>query len=234
MPNFAQLAREGSFQPLGTSNPPQSPVAWSTFVTGMDPGGHGIFDFVHRDPKTYLPISSATPPVDDPGTALELFGYVLPAARRRRSVNNRGGTPFWDLLVEPASTSRSTACPATTRPDAPGEGALRHGHRRHARRLRHLHLLSDRPRRARRPEGRHPARDRAGRRPRRDARHGGGDAEGPARPLPPAARRAARPERLPDRAASRSSSTPSPRRRWSRLGSERALLREGEWSTGWA
>ena len=62
MPTFAKLAAEGSFQPLGTANPPQSPVAWSTFVTGMNPGGHGVFDFVHRDPKTYMPISSATLP----------------------------------------------------------------------------------------------------------------------------------------------------------------------------
>ena len=62
MPNFRKLARDGTYQSLGTSNPPQSPVAWSNFVTGMDPGGHGIFDFVHRDPATYHPVSSATPP----------------------------------------------------------------------------------------------------------------------------------------------------------------------------
>src|SRR4029077_1095905 len=52
MPNFARLAASGTFSPLGTSIPPQSPVAWSSFITGLDPGGHGIFDFVHRDPKT--------------------------------------------------------------------------------------------------------------------------------------------------------------------------------------
>src|SRR5688572_29306044 len=63
LPNLAKL----SFSPLGTVNPPQSPVAWSSFVTGMDPGGHGIFDFVHRDPAHYTPISSATPPPGDLG-----------------------------------------------------------------------------------------------------------------------------------------------------------------------
>jgi predicted AlkP superfamily phosphohydrolase/phosphomutase len=98
MPRFAALAREGSYQRLGTSNPPQSPVAWSNFVTGEDPGGHGIFDFVHRDPATYLPISSATPPVEDPGSALEFFGWVIPLASPEIA-NNRGGTPWWDLLV---------------------------------------------------------------------------------------------------------------------------------------
>lgn len=96
MPNFSKLAAEGSFQPLATANPPQSPVAWSTFVTGRNPGGHGVFDFVHRDPKTYMPVSSSTPPAE-PGTALELFGYYLPVGGETPG-NTRGGTPFWDAL----------------------------------------------------------------------------------------------------------------------------------------
>jgi predicted AlkP superfamily phosphohydrolase/phosphomutase len=97
MPNFAGLAKEGSFQSLGTSNPPQSPVAWSNFVTGMNPGGHGIFDFMHRDTETYAPISSATAVVEDDVVALRLFGYVIPISGGEMS-NNRGGTPFWDVL----------------------------------------------------------------------------------------------------------------------------------------
>jgi predicted AlkP superfamily phosphohydrolase/phosphomutase len=60
LPGFARLANSGGFAPLGTTVPPQSPVAWSTFITGLDPGGHGIFDFVHRDPKTMLPYLSTT------------------------------------------------------------------------------------------------------------------------------------------------------------------------------
>jgi predicted AlkP superfamily phosphohydrolase/phosphomutase len=99
MPNFRKLAREGTYQRLGTSNPPQSPVAWSNFVTGTDPGGHGIFDFVHRDPATYYPVSSATPPPDDPGAAFRFFGYVIPLSPPEMK-NNRGGTPWWDVLVE--------------------------------------------------------------------------------------------------------------------------------------
>jgi predicted AlkP superfamily phosphohydrolase/phosphomutase len=97
MPAFAKLAQEGSYQRLGTSNPPQSPVAWSNFVTGMDPGGHGVFDFVHRDPRTYAPISSSTPPPEDPGRALEFFGWVIPLSSPA-VVNTRGGTPWWDVL----------------------------------------------------------------------------------------------------------------------------------------
>jgi len=97
MPSFAKLAATGSFQNLGTANPPQSPVAWSTFVTGMNPGGHGVFDFVHRDPKTYLPISSATLPAD-PGSAVSLFGYYIPIGGSTPQ-NTRGGVPFWDPLM---------------------------------------------------------------------------------------------------------------------------------------
>lgn len=97
MPNFVRLAERGGFQPLATANPPQSPVAWSTFVTGMNPGGHGVYDFVHRDPKTYMPISSATTP-EEPGSAISLFGYYLPIGGKTPE-NTRGGVPFWDPLV---------------------------------------------------------------------------------------------------------------------------------------
>ncbi|MFP4040926.1 MAG: alkaline phosphatase family protein [Desulfosudaceae bacterium] len=55
LPHFARLARTGVFSPLATSNPPQSPVAWSSLATGHNPGRHGLFDFLTRDPDTYLP-----------------------------------------------------------------------------------------------------------------------------------------------------------------------------------
>ena len=66
LPNLNQLRTEGSFQRLATTNPPQSPVAWSTFITGLDPADHGIFDFVHRDPATqalFLSTDRTVPPV---------------------------------------------------------------------------------------------------------------------------------------------------------------------------
>jgi predicted AlkP superfamily phosphohydrolase/phosphomutase len=97
MPNFAQLAAEGSYQELGTSNPPQSPVAWSNFVTGMDPGGHGIFDFMHRDLKNYTPVSSATRAGEE-ASSLDILGYIIPLGGELE--NNRGGTPWWDVLEE--------------------------------------------------------------------------------------------------------------------------------------
>ena len=77
MPNFERLAADGDFKPLQTSMPPLSPVAWSTFITGMDPGGHGTYDFLHRDPDTYAPVESIYRVVT-PGRSFELGSWVIP------------------------------------------------------------------------------------------------------------------------------------------------------------
>lgn len=55
LPNLAALAKQGSFHPLGSTLPPISPVAWSSFQTGVNPGKHNIFDFLTPDERTYLP-----------------------------------------------------------------------------------------------------------------------------------------------------------------------------------
>ncbi len=55
LPHIRKLMAEGTFRRLQTTTPAASCTAWSTFATGLDPGGHGIFDFIYRDPKTYLP-----------------------------------------------------------------------------------------------------------------------------------------------------------------------------------
>ena len=59
------------------SMPPQSPVAWSNFITGLDAGGHGIFDFVHRDPKTMIPYLS-TSRAEAAEKTLKLGKYQIP------------------------------------------------------------------------------------------------------------------------------------------------------------
>jgi len=59
LPNMARLRAQGTFRPLRPTIPAQTPVSWSTFSTGIDPGRTGIFDFLRRDPKTYLPVFAA-------------------------------------------------------------------------------------------------------------------------------------------------------------------------------
>jgi predicted AlkP superfamily phosphohydrolase/phosphomutase len=96
LPGLARLAANGGFAPLGTTIPPQSPVAWSTFITGLDPGGHGIFDFVHRDPATMVPYLSTTKTA--PGSRILPLGrWQLPLSSGRVELLRRG-QPFWDVL----------------------------------------------------------------------------------------------------------------------------------------
>ncbi|MEM8929983.1 MAG: alkaline phosphatase family protein [Acidobacteriota bacterium] len=55
LPNMAKLRDQGTFSPLMPTIPSQTPVSWSTFATGLDPGTHGVFDFLRRDPENYRP-----------------------------------------------------------------------------------------------------------------------------------------------------------------------------------
>lgn len=55
LPNFKRLKEMGSYSRLETTIPPETPVAWSAAATGTNPGKYGVFDFIGRDPKTYLP-----------------------------------------------------------------------------------------------------------------------------------------------------------------------------------
>lgn len=66
LPNLARLRAQGTFRPLLPTLPAQTPVSWSTFSTGIDPGRTGIFDFLRRDPKTYLPVFAAIEETTEP------------------------------------------------------------------------------------------------------------------------------------------------------------------------
>src|SRR5438270_7564964 len=66
LPNLARLRAQGTFRPLRPTVPAQTPVSWSTFSTGIDPGRTGIFDFLRRDPKTYLPVFAAFDETKEP------------------------------------------------------------------------------------------------------------------------------------------------------------------------
>ncbi|MGQ0720320.1 MAG: alkaline phosphatase family protein, partial [Candidatus Eiseniibacteriota bacterium] len=59
LPNLAKLAEEGGYHRLATTYPSITPVAWSSFSTGTQPGKHNIFDFLDRDRRSYLPILSS-------------------------------------------------------------------------------------------------------------------------------------------------------------------------------
>ncbi len=90
---------------MATTRPAQTPVAWSTFATGVNPGGHGVFDFIRRDPATYLPELALN--------RYEQKNAFLPP----KVVNLRRGTPVWDLLTAAGRRATILRCPCTYPPD---------------------------------------------------------------------------------------------------------------------
>jgi predicted AlkP superfamily phosphohydrolase/phosphomutase len=104
LPNLDALRKRNGFRWLGTSDPPQSPVAWANFINGAGPDSHGIFDFIHRDPeKQALPFFAAATTV--PGEGFVEWGeYRIPLDfwpfnhKPERTVLTRQGTPFWHYL----------------------------------------------------------------------------------------------------------------------------------------
>lgn len=46
LPNLARMLRSGAKSPLESTIPPITPCAWSSFMTGKNPGKHGLFDFI--------------------------------------------------------------------------------------------------------------------------------------------------------------------------------------------
>ncbi|MCP4667390.1 MAG: twin-arginine translocation signal domain-containing protein [Deltaproteobacteria bacterium] len=104
LPNLNRLRRQGGYRPLGTSDPPQSPVAWANFINGAGPGSHGIFDFIHRDPERQVyPFFAMAETV--PGEGYLEYGdhkiqLDFPPFNHRpaQTLLKRQGVPFWDYL----------------------------------------------------------------------------------------------------------------------------------------
>jgi len=115
LPNIARLRQSGTVARLQTTNPPESPVAWASFATGTNPGKHGIFDFLKRDPNTYFP--------DIGLVTFEKGKFFLGIpVRRPKLTNNRDGKAYWELLDDAAVRTVNLRVPLTF-PVEP----LRHG-----------------------------------------------------------------------------------------------------------
>lgn len=95
-PNIEKLLAVNSVKTLRTSTPPQSPVAWSNFITSKNPGGHGIFDFIARDPETYLPYLSTSETMP-PAKTITIGKMVFPVSKGKVELL-RHGAAFWELL----------------------------------------------------------------------------------------------------------------------------------------
>src|SRR5688572_27613013 len=89
LPNLKRLSETGTFAKLETTQPSESPVAWSSFATGVNPGKHNIYDFLVRDLKTYMPDLAGLkkePPV---------FKWGLVPTKPPTRTSTRSGTSFW-------------------------------------------------------------------------------------------------------------------------------------------
>ena len=112
LPNFARLRQLGSYRRLRTTYPAQTPVAWSSFATGTNPGGHGIYDFIRRDPVTY-----------QPDLALTQFERPKSMLALPKVVSRRRGVPIWTLLAQAGVPTAVLRCPCTFPPDT-GAGKI--------------------------------------------------------------------------------------------------------------
>ncbi|HZR58934.1 MAG TPA: alkaline phosphatase family protein [Terriglobales bacterium] len=107
LPNLAKIRDSGSYSRLRTTYPAQTPVAWSSFATGTNPGGHGIFDFISRDPLTY-----------QPDAALSRFERAKSMLAQPHVVNQRQGLPIWQVLTKAGVSSTILRCPCTFPPES--------------------------------------------------------------------------------------------------------------------
>jgi predicted AlkP superfamily phosphohydrolase/phosphomutase len=113
-PNCKKLADRGVFTALRTSDPPQSPVAWSNFISGGNPGLHGIFDFIARDAATRTPYLS-TARTSPPGLTVPLGKYALPLSGANVELLRQGPT-LWKELADAGVASTVFRAPVNFPP----------------------------------------------------------------------------------------------------------------------
>ena len=114
LPNCRKLLDAGGFKKLRTTLPPQSPVAWATFVSGLDPGGHGIYDFISRDAGTMTP-ELATAKTTAPKRFVNLGKYSVPLASSKLQLMRNGPT-LWHILQEAGVPSFALKAPVNYPP----------------------------------------------------------------------------------------------------------------------
>jgi predicted AlkP superfamily phosphohydrolase/phosphomutase len=115
LPNLIKIRQQGCFKRLTTTIPPISPVAWSSFQTGSNPGKHNIFDFLTRDKKSYLPKLSSVD-IKDPRRKISLRKYQLALGKAGIRIL-RKGKPFWKILGEHGIFSSIIRVPVTFPPE---------------------------------------------------------------------------------------------------------------------
>ena len=115
LPNFKRLADSGTYSKIRTTFPSVSPVAWSSFSTGVHPAKHNIYDFLDRDRRTYLPLLSSTH-IGSVDKFVKVGRYRIPL-RKPEIRLLRKSKPFWTILGEHYIWSTVLRVPITFPPD---------------------------------------------------------------------------------------------------------------------
>jgi predicted AlkP superfamily phosphohydrolase/phosphomutase len=114
-PQFEKLAKEGTFAPLWSTEPPISPVAWSTFSTGVNPGKHNIFDFLTTDRNTYMPKMAGTD-IIPPKRSLNIGKYTIPISKPKIELRRKSKS-FWNIVGSKGISSTVLRVPFTFPPE---------------------------------------------------------------------------------------------------------------------
>jgi predicted AlkP superfamily phosphohydrolase/phosphomutase len=115
LPNYSKLAEQGGYSRLRSTFPSITPVAWSSFTTGTNPGKHNIFDFLDRDPRTYLPRLSSTE-IGSVDKVLKIGKLRVPLSKPDIRLL-RKSKPWWTILGEHNIWSTIIRVPITFPPD---------------------------------------------------------------------------------------------------------------------
>jgi predicted AlkP superfamily phosphohydrolase/phosphomutase len=121
LPNLKRLADQGGMYPLATTHSPESPTAWASFATGVNPGKHNIYDFLVRDTNTYLPDLGMVR--REP--ARFLFDYIPYSKPKLYSI--RGATSFWITAGNAGVRSSVLTVPVTFPPENVPNGEMLSG-----------------------------------------------------------------------------------------------------------
>ena len=99
LPNLSALRNKGSYCRLATTIPAESVVAWASFATGLDASGHGVFDFIMRNPQDY---------------SLFLGLNEMPVIKGKTEIKPRiKGESFWSILSQNKVPCFVYFCPNT-------------------------------------------------------------------------------------------------------------------------
>jgi predicted AlkP superfamily phosphohydrolase/phosphomutase len=115
LPNFTKLGEMGCYRRLRTTFPSITPAAWSTFSTGTPPAKHGIFDFLDRDPRSYLPVLSSVR-IGRVERFLKLGSLRIPLHKPELRLM-RKSKAFWSVLSDRNVWSTILRMPITFPPE---------------------------------------------------------------------------------------------------------------------